>query len=104
MNIGLELIYIFSQKQPIVDINVVIDFQSSRLIEPSDTDTFNQLGLYRYADSSTEWLPCKIEFKFLAKANLQASKRKGVEIINYEEVDGFGVTFEKFPEGKSTIM
>ena len=61
-------------------------------------ETFNQLGLYCYADGSKTWLPCRIE----SKLQYLGPKNSGRNPIS-NEIDGYGVVFAKAPAGLTTL-
>ena len=56
------------------------------------TEVYDQLALYRNSDGSTEWLPCKIKYKF------QYKRANSKDEFNFDHIDGYGVVFAKFPE------
>ena len=76
-----------------VVFNMKSTFSSERLPDP-----FDQLGLYRYADSSTEWLRCKIKYKF--QYDIEGTQASFIG----NEIDGFGVIFERFPKGRFKFL
>lgn len=57
----------------------------------SFSEAFSHLALYRSADGSSEWLPCKVNYKF------KFGEGAGTQV---ERIDGYGVTFERFPDSK----
>jgi len=59
------------------------------------SENYDQLALYRNADGSTEWLPCKIKYKFQYKKPSSSKE----QVPNFDRIDGYGVVFAKFPEG-----
>jgi hypothetical protein len=57
-------------------------------------ENYDQLALYRYADGSTEWLPCKLRYKFQYLKNMS----RLIGNISDDKIDGFGVIFARYPE------
>jgi len=75
------------------NLEVIFNIED-KTIKETFADNYDQLALYRYADGSTEWLPCKLKYKFQYLKNLNKKNTK----ITDDNIDGFGVIFERYPE------
>ena len=61
-------------------------------------EDYEELGLYRYSDHSTDWLPCKIVKKYPKK------NKNPLEIQIKNDCAYFGVIFQRFPESISIFF
>ena len=86
-------------------IEVTIDLQEPVISNPRDSRVrYDQLALYRYADSATEWLPCRVLFKYMRNEVQQSPGVRGLEGVRYEDISGFGVQFERFQGGRPSVV
>jgi len=72
------------------DLEIIFSLKTSTIPDPY-VEPYNQLALYRYTDGSSEWLPCKIRYKY-GFGNIDAKTQNA-------QVDGYGVVFERYPLG-----
>jgi len=74
--------------QTLSDLEIIFSLKTSTIPDPY-VEPYNQLALYRYTDGSSEWLNCKIRYKY-SYANIDAASQN-------TQVDGYGVIFERYP-------
>ncbi len=81
--------------QDIESVEVIFSLKNT-VIPESLPEPYTQLARYRYADSTTEWLPCAIKYRYQYQDNDDLDDRGRT----HHESTGFGVTFKRYPNGK----
>ena len=66
-------------------------------------DTYDQLALYRYADTTTEWLPCRILNRYRLSGR-KSEKGRFDERPNSDLTEGFVVVFQDFSNGRNKAL